>query len=67
MIGKEKLEDLFGGLGITAQELRYVSEHEHVVSRDDLLRRRLPVMMARSEKELASNKKLQKLLVELGL
>jgi len=67
VIGKEKLEDLFGGLGITAQELRYVSEHEHVVSRDDLLRRRLPVMMARSEKELASNKKLQKLLVELGL
>ena len=67
VIGKEKLEDLLDGLGITAQELRYVAQHEEVVNRSDLLRRRLPVMMARSEKELASNKKLQKLLVELGL
>jgi glycerol-3-phosphate dehydrogenase len=67
VIGKEKLEDLFDGLGITAQELRYVAQHEEVVTRSDLLRRRLPVMMARSEKELASNKKLQNLLVELGL
>jgi glycerol-3-phosphate dehydrogenase len=67
VIGKEKLEDLFDGLGITAQELSYVAQHEDVVNRSDLLRRRLPVMMSRSEKELASNKKLQKLLVELGL
>ena len=67
VIGKEKLEDLFDGLGITAQELRYVAENEDVTTREDLLRRRLPVMMARGEKELAANKKLQKLLVELGL
>ncbi len=67
VIGKEKLEDLFAGLGITAQELRYVAENEDVTTREDLLRRRLPVMMARGEKELAANKKLQKLLVELGL
>ena len=67
VIGKEKLEDLFDGLGITAQELRYVAENEDVTTREDLLRRRLPVMMARGEKELVSNKKLQKLLVELGL
>ena len=67
VIGKEKLEDLFDGLGITAQELRYVAENEDVTTREDLLRRRLPVMMARGEKELAANKKLQNLLVELGL
>ena len=67
VIGKERLEDLFDGLGITEQELRYVAENEDVTTREDLLRRRLPVMMARGEKELASNKKLQNLLVELGL
>ena len=67
IIGEQQLEDLFDGLGITAQEISYITETEDVVTREDLLRRRLPVMMARGEKELAANKKLQKLLVELGL
>ena len=60
-------KDLFPGLGITEEEVRYIVSNEKVVSRDDLLRRRLPVAMARSSKEIAGNKALQQLLVELGL
>ncbi len=67
IIGEGKLEDLFGGLGVTAQEIRHIVKNELVTNSEDLLRRRLPVQMSRSEKELASNKPLQKLLVELGL
>jgi len=60
-------QDLFNGLGITQEEIRYIVANEKVVTRDDLLRRRLPVAMARSEKEIAQNETLQQLLVELGL
>jgi len=67
IIGSGKLEDLFGGLGVTSQEVRHIVKNEFVTNREDLLRRRLPVQMSRSEKELADNKPLQKLLVELGL
>lgn len=59
--------EIIPGLGITEEEIRYIAANEKVVTREDLLRRRLPVMMARSDKELSKNKKLQQLLVELGL
>jgi len=67
IIGDGPLEEIVPGLGITEQEIRHIAEHELVHTREDLLRRRLPVKMARSDKELADNKKLQELLVDLGL
>ena len=63
----DDIHELIPGLGITENEIRHIVRHEMVTSRDDLLRRRLPVKMARSEKELAENQKLSQLLVELGL
>ena len=67
IIGSEKLTEIIPGLGITEQEIRHIAANELVTSREDLLRRRLPVQMARSDKELAENQELQKLLVDLGL
>lgn len=62
-----KPKEIIPGLGITECEIRHIVANEKVVTREDLLRRRLPVRMARSEKELKANKPLEKLLVELGL
>ncbi len=67
IIGQAPLTDLIPGLGITEHEIRHIVSTEKVVKREDLLRRRLPISMARSDAELASNQDLQKLLVELGL
>ncbi len=67
IIGQAPLTDLIPGLGRTEQEVRHIVATERVVKREDLLRRRLPISMARSEAEIASNQNLQKLLVELGL
>jgi glycerol-3-phosphate dehydrogenase len=67
IIGDGPLEEIVPGLGITEQEIRHIAKHELVHTREDLLRRRLPVKMARSDRELADNKKLQELLVDLGL
>jgi len=67
IIGDSPLEEIVAGLGITEQEIRHIAEHELVHTREDLLRRRLPVKMARSDRELADNEKLQELLVDLGL
>jgi glycerol-3-phosphate dehydrogenase len=67
IVGDSELSDLVPGLGITEQEIRHIVQAEQVVTREDLLRRRLPISMARSEQEIAQNQKLQKLLVELGL
>jgi glycerol-3-phosphate dehydrogenase len=58
---------LVPGLGITEQELNYIIRHEDVVTREDLLRRRLPIAMSRSEAEIAANSKLQALLEAAGL
>ena len=63
----DDLEELIPGLGITANEIRHVVKTEQVVTQEDLIRRRLPISMARSEKELLENQALQKLFVELGL
>ncbi len=62
-----ELEELVEGLGITAQEVEFIAKHEDVKNREDLLRRRLPIAMARSESEIAANSKLQALLVAAGL
>lgn len=67
IIGQQPLADLIPGLGITEQEIRHIATTEQVVRREDLLRRRLPISMARSDDEIAANQALQKLLVELGL
>ena len=48
-------------------EIRHIAMAEMVTTREDLLRRRLPAKMSRSDKELSANKPLEKLLVELGL
>jgi glycerol-3-phosphate dehydrogenase len=61
------LEEVFEGLGITYGELEYIAKNENVVTREDLLRRRLPIAMARSSEEIAANAKLQRLLVDMGL
>lgn len=67
IVGQGPLVDLIPGLGITEQEVRHIATTEQVVRREDLLRRRLPISMARSDEEIAANQALQKLLVELGL
>ena len=67
IVGQQPLVDLIPGLGITEQEVRHIATTEQVVRREDLLRRRLPISMARSDEEIAANRALQKLLVELGL
>jgi glycerol-3-phosphate dehydrogenase len=61
------MQELIPGLGITEAEIRHVVKSELVKTREDLLRRRLPISMARSDKELLENQKLEKLFVELGL
>ena len=60
-------EEVFVGLGITFGEIRYVARNEDVQNREDLMRRRLPIAMARSAKEIAENQRLQQLLVDMGL
>jgi glycerol-3-phosphate dehydrogenase len=62
-----KLTELIAGLGITAEEIEYIARHEDVKTREDLLRRRLPIAMARSQKEIEDNGPLQDLLNRLGL
>lgn len=67
IIGSDTLIDLLDGLGVTEQELRFIVANEQIVNRTDLLRRRLPIAMARSPQELDSNVRLQRLLTDLGL
>jgi len=62
-----KLTEVVEGLGITAQEIEFIARHEDVKTRDDILRRRLPIAMARSQKEIDDNGPLQDLLERLGL
>jgi len=67
MLGDANIRELIAGLGITEQEIRYIVSNEQVRTREDLLRRRLPIAMSRSEAELAANAELAALLTELGL
>jgi glycerol-3-phosphate dehydrogenase len=61
------VSELVPGLGVTAQEIQFIVRNESVKNREDLLRRRLPIQMARSEQEIAQNLELQALLKDLGL
>lgn len=68
LFGNSKhLSEMVQGLGITAEEIEYIAKHEDVKTREDLLRRRLPIAMARSQKEIDDNGPLQDLLARLGL
>jgi len=67
IIAAGDLEEVFQGLGICYGEMQWIARHEDVVTREDLLRRRLPISMARSASEIANNQKLQALLVNLGI
>jgi glycerol-3-phosphate dehydrogenase len=60
----EARELVFEGLAITFAELAFISQNEEVKTSEDLLRRRLPIAMARSAKEIKENKKLQSFLKE---
>lgn len=53
---------IFEGLYFTVGELKHIIKTEHVVNSDDLLRRRTPLALLRSEAELAQNLHLQELL-----
>jgi glycerol-3-phosphate dehydrogenase len=55
---------VFEGLAITFAELAAIAENEEVKTTEDLLRRRLPIAMARSNQEIKENKKLQSFLKE---
>lgn len=61
------ISELIPGLGITVEEVEFIARHEDVKTREDLLRRRLPVAMARSQQEIDQNTRLQELLLSLGL
>ena len=61
------IEEIIPGIGITANEIRHVVKTEQVQTREDLIRRRLPIAMTRSESELKANARFEALLVELGL
>ena len=63
----KSLEDLVDGLGVTEAEIRYVAGNELVSNREDLLRRRFSIAMARSQKEIEQNLELQRVLKDVGL
>lgn len=54
-------ESVFPGLGICAAEILYVLENEMILSEEDLIRRRLPIAMTRSESEISQNRVYQQL------
>jgi glycerol-3-phosphate dehydrogenase len=56
------LEEVFDGTGITYAEVSHVIHTEMVFKADDVLRRRLPLAMLRSEDDIAANDKLQEIL-----
>jgi glycerol-3-phosphate dehydrogenase len=58
----DTLDEVFEGTGITFAEIEHVIANERVVSAEDLLRRRLPIAMTRSAKDISNNKKLQEIL-----
>ena len=59
--------EVFEGLGFTAGELRHIAKNEHVVTAEDLLRRRTPIALVRSQVDIQRNQTLQGILAEFGL
>lgn len=58
---------IFEGLDFTKGELLYIINNEDVVSPDDLLRRRTPLKLLRTEEEIKQNKLLQEVLESITL
>jgi glycerol-3-phosphate dehydrogenase len=63
----EARELVFESLPITFGELSFIAQNEEVRTAEDLLRRRLPIAMVRSEIEIKANKKLQSFLNDYKL
>ena len=61
-----KAEPVFQGLGICFAEIEFVSLTEDVRQPEDLLRRRLPISMSRSQAEIAANERLNRLLATVS-
>lgn len=53
---------VFEGLDFTKGELIYILENEEVIKPDDLLRRRTPIQLVRTQAEIEQNKVLQEVL-----
>jgi glycerol-3-phosphate dehydrogenase len=60
-------DQVFEGLAISFAEVKYVLMNESIRTASDLLRRRLPIAMVRSQKQIHENLRLQQLLNEAGL
>jgi len=63
---KSNCQLIFEGLDFTKGELLYILENEDVVKPDDLLRRRTPLKLLRTEEEIAQNKLLQEVLERIS-
>lgn len=59
--------EVFSGSAVTFAELEYILENEMIVTREDALRRRLPLSLIRSEAEILANTELQQLFAKHGL
>jgi glycerol-3-phosphate dehydrogenase len=60
-------DPVFEGLAISFAEVKYILKNESIRTASDLLRRRLPRAMVRSQKQIQENIRLQQLLTEAGL
>lgn len=60
-------DQVFEGLAISFAEISYILKNESIRAASDLLRRRLPITMVRSQNQIQGNLRLQKLLSEAGL
>lgn len=58
---------VFEGLAISFAEIKHILKSESIRTSSDLLRRRLPIAMVRSEKQIKANSRLQELLAGAGL
>jgi glycerol-3-phosphate dehydrogenase len=63
----EDRELVFQGLAITFAEVKYILDNELIRTSADLLRRRLPIALVRSQQEIDDNQRLQAILSEAGV
>lgn len=59
-------DEVFEGLAISFAEVKYILKNESIRTPRDLLRRRLPLAMVRSQKQIQENFRLQELLSQAG-
>lgn len=62
----EDLAPIFDGLDYCAAELSHITSHEMVATAQDLLRRRTPIALVRTEGEIQANQRLQNILSSLA-